>query len=393
MKYLARYAEPEIALAEQLGVYDHVLCVPACAEPASFFSGLEAPLSERVLVIVVVNGPEHDAEVERVNRQTLGELAQREHCLVIDRATAGKYVPKKQGVGLARKIASDVACAMHAQGKLRSRWIHMTDCDVVLPSDYFAASPDDGVLLTYPFRHVPGGDADVDRAHAIYELFLRYYVSGLRHAGSPYAFQTIGSCLATEVSAYAAVRGVPRRQAAEDFYLVNKMAKLGAVITPDCTPIEIIARRSLRVPFGTGRSTAQIVTDGGRTFYDPITFDLVGAWLRGLEAFAQTGANPRQVALGEIETPDLKHVLSRALDQLDAEASLERAVASAPPRSRARRAHEHFDAFRTRKLVHLARDAGLPELPWREAVTRAPFFAAEQDDVVRNSRIYAPLST
>src|SRR6185503_7192191 len=83
------------------------------------------------------------------------------------------------------------------------------------------------VLLTYPFVHVPSGESAVDRAHNIYEVFLRYYVLGLAAAGSPWAMHTIGSSLAVDLDAYAAVRGVPRRDAAEDFYLVSKVAKLG----------------------------------------------------------------------------------------------------------------------------------------------------------------------
>ena len=36
--------------------------------------------------------------------------------------------------------------------------------------------------LAYRFRHVPSGDAALDRAHAVYEIYLRYYVLGLRWA-------------------------------------------------------------------------------------------------------------------------------------------------------------------------------------------------------------------
>jgi hypothetical protein len=396
-KYLAGYAEPEAALANELPSFDHVICVPACGESPDFLDDLAPALDDRVLVIVVVNGTEGDDRAAAANDAMLEALTRGASriasappswlradppCLVIDRATDGRHVPVKQSVGLARKIAADVACAMFAAGKLTSRWIHMTDCDVQLPSDYLSASPDDGVLLTYPYRHVAGGEAEIDTAHAIYEVFLRYYVLGLCSAGSRYAMHTIGSTLATEVNAYAAVRGMPKRQAAEDFYLVNKVAKLGRVMTPNSEPLRIVARRSLRVPFGTGRSTAKIAETGGRDFYHPAVFTLLGAWLSAIDHLAEVGKSPTDMALSLVEHDAHRAILRDALTALDAERTLTRAIATAPPNfvARQNRAHEHFDAFRTRKLVHLLRDGGLGELPWRQALAEASFVDVAQDD-------------
>lgn len=388
-KYLARHAEPEAELARALPAFEHVVAVPACGEPPDFMSDLAPALDRDVLTIVVVNGAAGDGATARVNAETLATLSAGARSigtttpaylqadpalLLIDRATAGHEVPAKQAVGLARKIAADVACALYAANKLGSRFIHMTDCDVRLPPDYLRAASGDAVLMTYPFHHVTGDEAVIDEAHAIYEVFLRYYVLGLASARSPYALHTIGSTLAVDVDAYAAVRGVPRRQAAEDFYLVNKVRKLGAVTTPRTTPLSITARRSLRVPFGTGRSTAKIAEDGGRDLYHPQIFTLVNTWLDAVDRYAEGG---RSASASAVERTAAEHrdALVRALDELDADALLERALGAAPPdaAARRRRAHEHFDAFRTRKLVHLLRDGGLGELPWREALARADF--------------------
>ena len=65
----------------------------------------------------------------------------------------------------------------------------------------------------------------------LYEYSLRYYVAGLTYAQSPYAFHTIGSTMAVNAEHYASVRGFPRREAGEDFYLLNKLAKVGSVHT------------------------------------------------------------------------------------------------------------------------------------------------------------------
>ena len=72
-------------------------------------------------------------------------------------------------------------------------------------------------------------DQFCNTATALYELRLHHYVLGLEYAGSPYAYHTLGSCLAVKADAYAQVRGFPKRAGAEDFYLLNKLAKLGAM--------------------------------------------------------------------------------------------------------------------------------------------------------------------
>ncbi len=70
-------------------------------------------------------------------------------------------------------------------------------------------------------------------ATQLYELSLRYYVAGMKFARSPYAFHTIGSSMAVSPVHYARVRGFPKREAGEDFYLLNKLAKLGSVLELD----------------------------------------------------------------------------------------------------------------------------------------------------------------
>ena len=129
----------------------------------------------------------------------------------------------------------------------------------------------------------------------LYEYSLRYYVAGLSYAGSPYAFHTIGSTLAVNAVHYARVRGFPRRQAGEDFYLLNKLAKVGSVrqlsAETDCEPIDIAARRSDRVPFGTGAAVGKLMElENPATeflLYHPAVFGLLRGWLGSLPAFWQ----------------------------------------------------------------------------------------------------------
>ena len=58
----------------------------------------------------------------------------------------------------------------------------------------------------------------------------RYFQRGLAWARSPYAFHTVGSTMVVHALCYAQVRGVPRRRAGEDFYLLGKLSKLRPLV-------------------------------------------------------------------------------------------------------------------------------------------------------------------
>src|SRR5690606_17786041 len=95
-------------------------------------------------------------------------------------------------------------------------------------------------------------------ALVLYEISLRSYEYGLAYAGSPYAFQTLGSTLALNPAAYAKVRGFPKRLAGEDFYILNKLIKIGPIYLRNDRCLQIKDRPSQRVPFGTGTSVFKI---------------------------------------------------------------------------------------------------------------------------------------
>src|SRR6266545_39770 len=245
-KYLERYAEPEAALAANLvGPYGHAVVLPAYGEGDELVAAL-ASISKgpggRVLVVLVLNAKAtatpwmHDrnrAVVTRL-REIFGRTEEWQlapspparlftfaagHVLLIDRSEKAHWFPDDQGVGLARKIGVDLCLALHETGRLGTRFVHTTDADVELPDDYFERPEltrgEAGAALVYSFSHRPERDRKWALAIALYEISLRYYVLGLRFAGSPSAYHTIGSTLAVDVDAYAAVRGFPKRDAAE----------------------------------------------------------------------------------------------------------------------------------------------------------------------------------
>ncbi len=416
-QYLERYAEPE---AGKLGAlrrrFGHVLTLPAYGERHELHKALASipagPLGD-ILIVLVVNGrADSPRSMRDANLTMLEELraaggrgvpiaqnaAVHEHprgaLLLVDRATPGRELPPRHGVGLARKIAADIALALWSERRVASPWIHCTDADVTLPADYFEATARDTsaalndsnapeaseAALVYPFRHV-----DATREALEYEVSLRYYVAGLRFAGSLYAFHTIGSTLAVHATAYARVRGFPKRLAAEDFYLLNKLAKVGTIRSLDSEPIRLSARTSKRTPFGTGRALERARGTernlAALRVYHPDVFCYLGAWLQTLRALAEAGdaADPADLLArqtGSWPCADAERLRAH-LDETGAWAAARIGVKRCrTPATRAKHLHGGFDAFRTLKLIHALRAGGLASIPLREALSMAAFVAA-----------------
>ncbi|MBT8071473.1 MAG: hypothetical protein KJO80_13655 [Gammaproteobacteria bacterium] len=428
-KYLQHYAEPETGQLDAAFTgrrWENVLVVPACNECADFLRAVP-PCGGRSLLILIINesiaanrtvsqanealaaavqdglkpvwqsAPEtglsllHDARVPR-------------DILLVDRFSAGLRLPAGSGVGLARKIGADLATRLIYQGNIRSRWIHCSDADVELPDTYFRFSnalQDPGsqyAALVYPYRH--GDDPDraenaaVILATQLYELSLRYYVAGMKFAGSPYAFHTIGSTMAVSAPHYAKVRGFPKREAGEDFYLLNKLAKVGTVFEttpgPDCEPIEIEARYSDRVPFGTGAAVNKIntladpVTDF--QFYDPTVFELLKYWLQCLPGIWQSQSSSLSSSTFtdhpgvHIDSHGRQHLLA-GLRAIRTERALEHAFRQGKSSAQfMRQMHTWFDAFRTLKLIHFLRDSYLPTMPYAMLIKHRVFQQLLDDD-------------
>ena len=400
IQYRARYAEPESRLAALCtDTFDLALVVPACGESATFIDGYRAAAKavDRLLVITVINGRNGaDDAVHTANDECFLELrtlfSLRKlgangwfgddgaiSLLVVDRFTPGRRFPSRQGVGLARKIGADLALELLASGRVRHPCFAMTDADTRLPDDYFqrvAGLDSRSSAGIFPFWHEAGGGNAVDRATALYEIRLRYLQRGLEWAGSPYAFHTVGSTMAVHALSYAQVRGVPKRRAAEDFYLLGKLSKIRPLERLHGSPVRIRSRVSTRVPFGTGAETEKLTRGTTLALYDPDCFASVrevASQLRHLSESPRFSSTEALTPLG----PSVR----RFLESQGAVPAWQVLAVQAPnPRTRLRRFHEWFDGFRTLKLMHHVRDQGAASLPWQAAVRRAPFINDIDDD-------------
>lgn len=407
-KYLERYAETEIhqlpALLRERS-FDYALAIPAYRESPDFVHRLANTLftQHACLLIVIINQPDHlsfsdtsdsadssntalwqhllklvepDKQHYNQNRdQVFVELGFSETetkiktesnkssaLLMVDRFTRGRAIPLQQGVGLARKIAADIALSLIATKTVKQPWIWNSDADAYLPEDYFSVIPLNkkptqlnNAAYIYPFRHTVINDTEentkISSATRLYEQSLNYYVAGLRWAGSPYAFHTLGSTVAVNGEHYAQVRGFPKRAGAEDFYLLNKLVKTGVIETLDSAEIEIESRPSNRVPFGTGPAVEKLLAlpelSEAQLFYHPEIFKQLKTWLTALPKLFNC-------SLEELEIEKSTH---STLLEMNVDAAI--AHAKAHSHSEAgfcRQMNTWFDGFRTLKFIHLLRD-------------------------------------
>jgi len=408
-KYLRNYAEPETrgldGLTDQ-SVWENVMVIPACNEGSGLLRR-PPPCGGRSLVILVINEMENASSQVSVTNAALAAVVKKRFTrqwqssglslwqdpdaerdlLLVDRFSEGRKLPTKGGVGFARKIGVDLAVRLIHDQRINTGWIHCTDADVKLPETYFSRSnrlQDAGAkysALVYPFSHRDIGESpasnDVMMATGLYELSLRYYVAGMKYVHSPYAFHTIGSTMAVSATHYAKVRGFPKREAGEDFYLLNKLAKVGRVLElesgSDDDIIEIESRRSDRVPFGTGAAVNKITAFGDLVgeflFYDPTVFELLGVWLRSLSAIWDSGSPELTTANFADNQCTNRHrqALLAGLNALKTQHALEHAFRQSKTLDQFnRQMHTWFDAFRTLKLIHFLRDCCLPSVSYAQ---------------------------
>lgn len=367
-----------------LCTFSGAIVIPSLAEAAHLPQTLESlsrspdSLLERFLILIVVNHRVDATAPERAdNLHTLQMLPiwkQRfglPHLFWVDAASAGLELPRKQGVGLARKIGLDLALP-HLNYHDVEPLLICLDADTLVQPDYlpaitrhFTGSAEGGAVIAYRHRPAedPAGQSAIDR----YELFLRLYVLGLEQAGSPYAFHTVGSAMACRASAYVASGGMNCRLAGEDFYFLQQLYKTSGVSPMTGTTVHPSPRSSHRVPFGTGRAVGDMLTDGEQRllFYQPIVFSIVGEWLACVTENCGADATVlfRRAAA-------ISPVLHLFLEQ----AGFAAAWGNLRKNNRGNEAlltafHGWFDAFRTMRLVHELSDRVYPRVEPQNAVT------------------------
>ncbi len=385
-KYLAKRADLDSRplVSGTLTSIDQVVVIPALAEYEHLFDTLDSlrnnPAAElaHTLVLCVVNNraiPHADAAMIANNQRTLKRLeALVQHGKVeketplrlayVDASSAGHELPSEEGVGLARKIGLDWGLAVLRDSESSCRLLFSLDADTLVDFNYLAAvrrhyEAHDGWGSVIAYAHRFDGTAEENTAIVYYELFLRYYALGMSYAGSPYAFHTIGSTMVCRAKAYAAISGMNRRQAGEDFYFLQQLAKTGHVDTLHSTCVYPSCRGSHRVPFGTGARVRafQETPDMAYMTYDPAVFRILKQWLSLVEV--KLDASVEDLLGGADE---ISEALRTFLEANGFERTWVRLKEhSAGSQGLLAQFHRWFDGLKTLRLIHYLRDNGYPQ--------------------------------
>lgn len=300
--------------------FSGAVVIPALAESANLFATLDSlaanppELLSRFLILIVVNHREDAAVWDKAdNCATLALLRDAAAryaplCLAwIDAASPGYELPvKKGGVGLARRIGLDLSLRRLDASRCDPILISL-DADTLVRPDYLSALLrhfDESArgAAVIPFLHQPGATPQANSAIVRYELYLRSYVFGLRLAGSPYAFHSVGSAMACRASAYVKIGGMNSRSAGEDFYFLQQLARTVGVDQLGGTVVYPAARASHRVPFGTGRSVSRILECGDSEvlFYHTGCFRILCDWLALVSRYRDEEADLLMKRAGDI---------------------------------------------------------------------------------------------
>ncbi len=328
-----------------------------------------------VEILVVINAPESTAEaVWKANQASLEAISAwntRPHpawltCHVIEQ----QGLPERNaGVGLARKVGMDeavgrlvstsradgVVISLDADCRVADSYLH----ELVVHFEAHRECPGVSIYFEHPVNlqsHDP-----IHRAIAEYELHLRYYVTGMRHAGFPYAFHTVGSSMACRAVAYARQGGMNRRQGGEDFYFIQKLAATGGYQALTSTTVYPGVRKSDRVPFGTGPAVQRALQEGfgQETYAMEIFSDLADFCMTVPELQTDSLAVVRKrysPALAQyLDDQDFEQIVQEVRSNVAGQASFQK------------RLFHWFNGFRFLKFAQFASRNWYPKVPVAEA--------------------------
>lgn len=362
--------------------FQYIIVVPAIAESSNlpkFIKSLERndklELHNTLLLIVVNNSTLSSEEVKSDNQKTLAYLRKiksKVNISFIDACSAGKEMDDKNGgVGLARKIGMDLALTKFDYLSINKNIIICTDADCIVDSDYLSEisqefNRNNFEAAVVNFAHDISGRDEETKAIICYEIFLRYYVLGLKFANSDYAFHTIGSTMLCTPQAYVKVEGMNKRKAAEDFYFLEKLAKVYPIGEIKSTFVHPSKRGSWRVPFGTGRSVDRYLSNTRDEYllYNPRSFIVLKTWLEVFNdilisdqsALIRISKNIHPALSEFLTSQDFENFINKVLLKNNNTAEIEK------------QKHFWFDAFRTLKLIHYLRDATYPDKNMFDAI-------------------------
>ncbi|KAF0149731.1 MAG: hypothetical protein FD143_2712 [Ignavibacteria bacterium] len=370
-------------------LFNTIVVIPAIEESKNI-PKLLASLSENnsdsfaeILFVIVINNLESSSvDVKTDNQKLLSYLrkvivfndvdelakkvvSKKMNLAVVDACSSGAEMPEKDGgVGYARKIGMDLALSFFDYNSTKSKILVCLDSDCLVSKNYTLALNEINEKK-YPagyieYEHLLPEDNKEKTAIIIYEIFLRYYVLGLKYASSPFAFDTIGSTMFCDVDSYIKIGGMNKKKAAEDFYFMEKLAKINNMRKVSTAKVFPSPRRSWRVPFGTGQRINRFFdgTHDEYSLYNPVSFEILRRWHEVFFDDQILSVNEYLTSAEKIDSA-LKVFLT---GQSFAEAWEKILNETTKKEQLQKQKHFWFDGFRTLKLIHYLRDSKYPAI-------------------------------
>ncbi len=355
-----------------------IIVIPCYNEPALLttlqsLSKCDTPDFPVEVIVVINESTQTDKKIKVLNRQT-----EKEAKTWIADNTADKLKfhilyeddlpPKHAGVGLARKIGMDEALYRFASVN-KNGLIVCLDADCTVEKNYLQEL-EKQFLTHHPaacniyFEHDLDrvGDKKLREGIIRYELFLRYYVNGLRYTGFPFAFHTIGSSMGVRADVFAKSGGMNRRKAGEDFYFLHKVAPFGDLLTINSTTVYPSARISDRVPFGTGKAQSEWLQGNDKLFstYNHLIFKNLKVFISSIDILYEM-SNEKTYKLWLEKLPEAVQNFLLKENFKDKLAEIRQQTGSQTTFQK--RFYAWFDGFKVLKFVHFARDNYYPQQP------------------------------
>ncbi|MBI2417590.1 MAG: glycosyltransferase family 2 protein [Ignavibacteriales bacterium] len=376
-KYLQKYGylkrEVYTNIRHQINM---VVVVPALAEDGQIDTLIESlqnqdiELLHQVLFLFVVNNPEDaEPEIEANNTRVilrLRKIINNPHTNLqigyIDCSSRGMAMPVKDaGVGLARKTGMDAALNLFSMpGKDNVLVCLDADCEVstnYLNELFITFRAGKAKTAAVRFEHRLPEEALARHSIIAYELFLLHYQLGMRLAESYYSYHSVGSTIACTAETYIKCEGMNMLKAGEDFYFLQKAAKLAKIQLLANAVVYPSARRSVRVPFGTGQRIDSYLRAGEPDYsvHNMQSFLIVKKWLNLFTRMADQ--SPVEII---IESEKISRHLSAFLVERGFLVSWAKIQKNGGDIAKQQRVW--FDAFKTMMLLHHLRDSAFPDV-------------------------------
>ncbi len=301
--YLERYGYPPLGILEPPSPTVGVIIIIPIFNEAHTLTALDSlyksalPSVGTEVLLIINQSVDCAPDIKQRNTKTFNEIQR--WIATHKKNNLHFYVknidfPKKHaGVGLARKAGMDEAIRRFELINNYKGVILCFDADCTCDTTYikrvYNAFKDKNLTGASIYYEHSFNNLSPKQLNGItqYELHLRYYVTGLRKAGYPYAFHTVGSSMAVRSDVYKKAGGMNRRKAGEDFHFLHKVIPFERFDAITTTTVYPSARISDRVPFGTGKAMGEwaLNEESDLLSYHPQLFIDIGQLLKQVPAF------------------------------------------------------------------------------------------------------------